>query len=88
VAAHDGLDSLGGLTSVVEGDGADVVVEDVRLNDVVEEVGTDGPKVAVDSRSGTTGECPGVGGVVRKGRVSVLKEGDGDYREVSKRFSS
>jgi len=86
VASHDRLDSLGSLASVVEWDGADVVVQDVRLNDVVEEVGTNWPEVAVDSRSGTTSECPGVGRVVWKRRISVLEEGNGDYDEVSKSF--
>jgi len=83
VAAHDRLDSLGSLASVVEGNGADVVVQDVRLDDVVEEVGTNRPEVAVDSRSGTTSEGPGVGSVVRKRGVGVLEEGDGDYKNVS-----
>jgi hypothetical protein len=36
VAAHDGLDGLGGFVGVVEGDGADVVVEDVGFDDTVE----------------------------------------------------
>ena len=79
MATHDWLDSLSSLTSVVEGNSADVVVKDVRLDDVVEEVRTNWPEVAVDGRSGTTGEGPGVGSVVGKRRVSVLKEGDGDY---------
>ncbi|KFY25027.1 hypothetical protein V491_01926, partial [Pseudogymnoascus sp. VKM F-3775] len=48
VAAHDGLDGLGGQVGVVEGDGADVVVQDVGLDDAVEEVAPDEAEVAVD----------------------------------------
>lgn len=33
--AHNGLDGLGGLVGVVEGDSAHVVVEDVGLDDAV-----------------------------------------------------
>ena len=36
VLAHNRLDSLRGLVGVVEGDGGDVVVEDVGLDDAVE----------------------------------------------------
>lgn len=83
VAAHDGLDGLGGLAGVVEGDGGDVVVQDVCLDDVVEDVWADGPEVAVDCGGGTTGEGPCLAGVVGESGVGVLEEGDCDCRFVS-----
>lgn len=78
VAAHDGLDSLGGFVGVVEWNSADIVVQDVCLNDTVEEVAADETELAVDGRSGTLDESPLLTSVVRQGRIGVLKEGDGN----------
>jgi len=85
VAAHDGFDGLGRLVGVVEGDGGDVVVQDVGLDDAVEEVPADEAEFPVDGRGGAAGEVPGGARVVRERGVGVLEEGDGDYRiyEVS-----
>lgn len=66
VLTHDSLDGLGSFVGVVEGDGADVVVQDVSLDNAVEEVRTDWPKIAVDCCGGATSEGPGVAGVVGK----------------------
>ena len=63
--AHDWLDGLGGLVGVVEGDGADVMVEDVCLDDAVHELATDEAKFAVDGGGCATGVGPGCRGVVR-----------------------
>jgi len=38
VASYDRLDGLGGLVSVVEWDGRDVVVKDVDLDNAVEQM--------------------------------------------------
>jgi len=78
VLAHDGLDSLSGLVGMVEGDGRDVVVKDVGLDDTVEKVTANEAKLAVDGGSGSASEGPGVGVVVRERGVGVLEEGDGD----------
>lgn len=78
VVAHDALDSLGGLIGVVEGDVADVVVQDVGLDDTVEDMATDEAEVTVDGSGGATDEVPHLGLVVGEGRVGVLKVGDGD----------
>ena len=78
VLAHDGLDGLGGLISVVEGNGANVVVEDVGLDDAVQDVTADEAHITVDGSSGTTDKVPLVTGVVGQGRVGVLEEGDGN----------
>jgi hypothetical protein len=59
MAAHDGLDGLGCEIGVVEGDGADVVVQDVRLDDAVEDVATDEAEVAVDGGGGAADVVPG-----------------------------
>ena len=79
VLAHNRLDSLGGLVGVVKGDVADVVVEDVGLDDTVEEMSTDEAHLAIDGSSGTTDKVPLLASVVGKGRVGVLEEGDGNY---------
>ncbi|PBP27062.1 hypothetical protein BUE80_DR001978, partial [Diplocarpon rosae] len=79
VLAHDPLDVLAGLPSVVEGDGGDQVVADVRADDVVEEVRVDEAQVPVDGGRGAAGEVPGLVVVVRHGGVGVLEERDGHY---------
>lgn len=78
VLAHDLLDGLGGLVGVVEGDGADVVMEDMGLDDAVQEVAADEAELAVNSRGGTTDKVPLLGGVVGERGVGVLEVGDGD----------
>lgn len=78
VLAHDLADCVAGFSSVVEGDGGDEVVQNVRADDVVEEVGVDESEVAVNGGSGTTGEGPGAVVVVREGAVGVLEESDGN----------
>jgi hypothetical protein len=76
--AHDWFDGLGSFIGVVEWDGADVVVKDVRLDDTVEESTANESKLTVDGSSGTTDVVPAGTGVVRKGWVSVLEIGDGN----------
>ena len=78
VLAHDGLDGLGSLVGLVEGDAADVVVEDVSLNNAVEQVSADEAHLTVNGGCGAANKVPLVGGVVRQGRIGVLEEGDGD----------
>lgn len=87
VTTHDGLDGLGGLVSVVEGDGRNIVVQDVRLDDTVEEPAADEAELAVDGCGSTLDEGPLLAGVVREGRVGVLEEGDGNYRREKDRVS-
>lgn len=78
VAAHDRLDGLGGLVCIVERNGANVVVQNVGLDDTVEQVATDEAKLTVDGCSGALDKGPLLAGVVRQGRVGVLEEGDSD----------
>lgn len=82
MAAHDRLDSLGGLVGVVEGNGADVVVQNVGLDDTVQQVATDEAKLTINGCSGALDKGPLLAGVVRQGRVGVLEEGDSDCVEV------
>lgn len=79
MAAHNRLDRLGRQVGVVEGDGADVVVEDVSLDDAVEEVATDEAEFAVDGGGGAADVVPGRRLVVGEGGVGVLEVGDGDW---------
>lgn len=83
VLAHDLLDGLGGLVGVVEGDGGDVVVEHVGLDDAVEERAADEAHLAVDGGGGAADEVPFFGVVVGEGGVGVLEVGDGDCQRVS-----
>lgn len=76
--AHNLLDGLGSLVGVVKGDRADIVVQDVGLNDTMEQVAADKTKLAIDRGGGTSDEVPLLGGVVRKRGVSVLKECNGN----------
>lgn len=78
MSAHDGLDGFGGQVGVVEGDGADVVVQDVGLDDAVEEVAADEAEVAVDGGGGAADVVPAAGLVVGEGGVGVLEVGDCD----------
>jgi hypothetical protein len=82
VSAHDALDGLASLIGVVEGDVADIVVQNVGLDDTVEDVATDETEVTIDGGGGSTGEVPDLGLVVGEGGVSVLEEGNGDYVNV------
>jgi hypothetical protein len=79
VAAHDWLDGLSGLISVVERDRADVVVKNVGFDDAVEESAADEAKFSVNGCSGTTNIVPASGGVVRKRRICVLEIGNGNW---------
>lgn len=77
---HDWLDGLGGFVGVVEGDGADVMVEDVGFYDAVEEVAADESEFTVDGCGGSTDVVPAFTRVVREGWVGVLEEGDCNYK--------
>lgn len=79
VLAHDLLDGLGGFISMVEWDGADVVVSDVGLDDSVEKSTANEPEFTVNRGCGTPGEVPGLVVVVRESGVSVLQVSDGHY---------
>lgn len=78
VLAHDRLDGLGGFIGIIEGDGADIVVKDVSLNDAVEQVSANKAHLTINSSSSSTDKIPLLGGVVRQSWVSVLEEGDGN----------
>lgn len=78
VIAHDLLDGFAGLVGVIEWDAADIVVEDVSLDDSVEDVTTNETEVAVDGGCGAAGEVPHLRLVVGETRVGVLQIGDGD----------
>lgn len=72
MAAHDGLDGLGGFVGVVEGDGGDVVVQDVGLNDAVEDLAADEAELAVDGCCRSSGVGPSLRSVMGQRRIGVL----------------
>lgn len=76
VATHDWLDGLGSFIGVVEGDGADIVVENVGFNDAVEESAANEAELAVNCGGGSTNIGPASSGVVGKRRVGMLEVGD------------
>ena len=80
MAAHDGLDRLACLVGVVERDGANVMVQDMSLDDAVEEVAPDEAHLSIDRCSSPASEGPGVWRIVGKTWVSMLEVGDGNYR--------
>ncbi len=77
MTAHDLLDGLAGLVGVVKGDGADIVVQNVGLDDPVEQLAADEAEFTIDRGRGTASVSPGGGGVVRQGWIGVLQESDG-----------
>lgn len=79
--AHDGADGVGGLVGVVEGDGGHVVVQDVGLDDAVQQLAADKAHLAVDGGGSASDKVPLLTGVVGEGRVGVLEEGDGNYKD-------
>lgn len=78
--AHDGTDGLGGLIGVVKGNGGNVVVQDVGLDDAVQKLAADEAHLAIDGGSSATDKVPLLTGVVGESRVGVLEESDGNYK--------
>jgi hypothetical protein len=63
---------------VVEGNGRDVVVQDVGFDDTVEQSAADEAKFTIDGSGGSTSVGPGIGVIVGKRGVGVLEVGNGD----------
>jgi hypothetical protein len=81
VLAHDLLNVDRSLLSVVEWNGRDEMMADVRADNVVEQVGVDEAKITINGCSGTAGKRPCGVGVMGKASVSVLEESDGDCKK-------
>lgn len=58
VLAHDWLDGLGRFIGIVEGDGGNVMMEDMSFDDTVEEGSADEAKLAVNCCSRPAGKVP------------------------------
>ena len=76
VAAHDGFDGFTRLICVIEGNGANVMVQDMGFDDAVEEMTPNEAHLSVDCGSRSTCEGPGMGCVVRQSGISMLEVGD------------
>jgi len=73
VYAHDLLDRIGSLDSVVVWDDRGVVMEDMGGDNVVEEVLLDEANISIDRTSSSANESPHLGIVVRKTTVGVVQ---------------
>ncbi len=73
MSAHDGFDGFRRFVCVIKWDGGYVVVENMGLNDAVQKLAANETEFAIDGCSSATSIGPGVGLVVGKRRVSVLK---------------
>lgn len=76
--AHDFLDRFCRLICVVEGDSADIVVQNMRLYYTVQELTTDEAEFSIDRCRSSSSVVPGIASVVRKRWIGVLQESDGD----------
>lgn len=71
--SHHWLDSLRRFVGIVEGNGANIVMQDVGLDDTVEKLSADETKFSIDCGGCTASVGPGLGGIVRKLRIGMLK---------------
>jgi len=78
MTAHDLLDGIRSLVCVVERNCADIVVQNVSFNDSVEKLSTDETEFSIDCGRCSSSIRPALAGVVRQGRIGVLKVGDGN----------
>lgn len=76
--AHYRLDGFGCLISIVEWDCADIVVQDMSLDDAMEKLSSDEAEFTIDCGCCSSGVCPGLSSIVRKLRIGVLEVGDCD----------
>ena len=72
MASHHRFDCFRSLVGVVEGNGADVVVQHVSLDNAVEELTANKAEFTIDGSSCTACERPGVVLVVGQAWVGVL----------------
>ena len=81
--AHDWLDGLSGLICMIERYGANVMVKNMSLNDPMEKLPANKPKLPINCRCCASCICPGGRGVVRQGRICMLQESDGHFKAGS-----
>jgi len=72
VLSHDSFDGFGSFTGMVEWDGGNSMVQNVRFDDVVEEVVTDKAKVPVHCGCSSTYIVPCLWLVMGQRRISVM----------------
>lgn len=82
VRAQHATNSFGRLLRIVKGNTRHEVVGDMRLDDAVQDVLPDEPKVAVDGSRCAAWKGPHVGCVMGEGWVGMLEVGDGDQPMV------
>ena len=78
VTTQDWLDGFGSLVGVIERDGGDKVVKDVRLYNAMHQGPTDEAEFTVNRCSSAASEIPGCVLVMREGGIGMLKISDCD----------
>lgn len=76
MSSHNGADSIASLVGIIKWNGANVMVQDVGLDNAVKQVASNESELAINSSGGTTNEIPLLLGVVGKRRIGVLEESD------------
>lgn len=77
--AHDGTNGIRCFVSVVEWDRANIMMQDVCLNNAMQQVSANEAHLSVNGRCRAADIVPFFVGVVRQGRISMLKESNGNY---------
>ena len=83
MTAHDWLDGFGGFVGVVEGNGADIVVQDVGFDDAVQKIAADEAKFAVNGCSSSTNIVPTARSVMGKRWIGVLQISNRNFHSGS-----
>lgn len=78
MSAHNLLDGIRSLVCVIERNCADVVVQNVGLDDSVKELSANETEFSIDRGSRSSSIRPAFASVMRERRIGVLKVGDGD----------
>lgn len=72
VLSHDGFDGFSRLASMVERDGGNSMMQNVRFDNIVEEVVPDETKITVDSGRSSTDVVPRFGLVMGQRGIGVV----------------
>jgi len=86
--AHHIFDSLGCFVCMIEWDGADIMMSDMRLNNTMKKMTTDEAKFAIDGGSCATGEAPNLWLIMRESGIGMLKVCDSHKPVITQRYGN